>query len=133
MKRRSFIQNAGMSIGMLALLQNQGLANFLAQTSYKMTLLRKDVGIFTEQGGTIAWLVNNGGIVVVDSQFANTAQHAIDELKKKSEKPFKYLINTHHHGDHTGGNIAFKGIVEHVIGPKSYGCSTKVRGQAIVR
>jgi cyclase len=116
MKRRSFIQSAGMSIGMLALLQNKGFANLMMQAPYKMTLLRKDVGIFTESGGTIGWMVNNEGVVVVDTQFANTAVHLIDELKKKSEKPFKYLINTHHHGDHTGGNIAFKGLAEHVIG-----------------
>ncbi len=116
MKRRSFIQSAGISVGMLALLQNKGFANFISQTSYKMTLLRKDVGIFTEQGGTIGWMVNGEGIVVVDTQFANTAAHLIEELKKKSERPFRYLINTHHHGDHTGGNIAFKGIVDHVIG-----------------
>jgi cyclase len=32
------------------------------------------------------------------------------------DQPFKFLINTHHHGDHTGGNIAFKGIAEHVVG-----------------
>src|SRR6476661_4228901 len=110
MKRRSFIQSAGMSIGMLAFLQNKGFANLIMQAPYKMTLLRKDVGIFTEQGGTIGWMVNNEGVVVVDTQFANTAVHLIDELKKKSQKPFKYLINTHHHGDHTGGNIAFKGL-----------------------
>ncbi len=105
-----------MSIGMLALLQNKALASFITQTPYKMTLLRNDVGIFTEQGGTIGWMVNKEGVVVVDTQFANTAVHLIEELKKKSEKPFKYLINTHHHGDHTGGNIAFKGMVDHVIG-----------------
>ncbi|SKB39331.1 MBL fold metallo-hydrolase [Daejeonella lutea] len=116
MKRRTFIQSAGMSIGMLALLQNKGFANLIMQAPYKMTLLRKDVGIFTEQGGTIGWMVNNEGVVVVDTQFANTAAHLIEELKKKSQKPFKYLINTHHHGDHTGGNIAFKGLAEHVIG-----------------
>jgi len=116
MKRRSFIQSAGLSIGMLAVLQNKGFANMLTQTPYKMTLLRKDVGIFTEQGGTIGWMANKEGIVVVDSQFANTVPHLIEDLKKKSERPFKYLINTHHHGDHTGGNIAFKGVVEHVIG-----------------
>ncbi len=116
MKRRSFLQNTGMSIGMLALLQNKGFANLIMQAPYKMTLLRKDVGIFTEQGGTVGWMVNNEGVVVVDTQFANTAVHLIEELKKKSQRPFKYLINTHHHGDHTGGNIAFKGIAEHVIG-----------------
>lgn len=103
-----------MSFGMMAILQNQGLASIL-QSSYKMTLLRKDVGIFTEQGGTIGWMVNKQGVVVVDSQFANTAAHVIEELKKKSDTPFRYLINTHHHGDHTGGNIAFKGLSEHVI------------------
>jgi glyoxylase-like metal-dependent hydrolase (beta-lactamase superfamily II) len=114
MKRRSFIKDAGMSLGMMALLQNQGIASIL-QSSYKMTLLRRDVGIFTERGGSIGWMVNKEGIVVVDSQFADTAAHVIEELKKKSAKPFQYLINTHHHGDHTGGNIAFKGISDHVI------------------
>ena len=37
------------------------------------------------------------------------------ELKKRSAKPFELLINTHHHGDHTAGNISFKGIVKHVL------------------
>jgi len=53
--------------------------------------------------------------VVVDAQFPDTAGHLIEELKKKSKKPFKYLINTHHHGDHTAGNIAFKDVAEHVV------------------
>jgi len=116
MKRRTFIQTAGMSLGMMALLQNKGFANFIAQTPFKMSILRGDVGIFTEQGGTIGWMMNKEGMVVVDSQFPNPAAHIIQELKKKSAQPFKYLINTHHHGDHTGGNMAFKGIAEHVIG-----------------
>lgn len=116
MERRKFIQNAGLSLGMIALIQNRGFANFIMQPAYKMTLLRKDVGVFTEQGGTIGWLASKDGLVVVDSQFPNTASHVIAELRKTSEKPFKYLINTHHHGDHTGGNIAFKGMTDHVIG-----------------
>jgi glyoxylase-like metal-dependent hydrolase (beta-lactamase superfamily II) len=74
------------------------------------------VGIFTEQGGTIAWLSNSSGMVVVDTQFQDPARHLIAELKKGSEKPVQYLINTHHHGDHTGGNIAFKGLAEKVVG-----------------
>jgi glyoxylase-like metal-dependent hydrolase (beta-lactamase superfamily II) len=74
------------------------------------------VGIFTEQGGTIAWLSNSSGMVDVDTQFQDPAMHLIAELKKGSEKPVQYLINTHHHGDHTGGNIAFKGLAEKVVG-----------------
>ncbi|RZL30341.1 MAG: MBL fold metallo-hydrolase, partial [Pedobacter sp.] len=52
---------------------------------------------------------------VVDAQFPTSAPHVIEELKKLGEKPFKYLINTHHHGDHTAGNIAFKGLAEKVV------------------
>lgn len=34
---------------------------------------------------------------------------------KGTAKPIEYLINTHHHGDHTSGNIAFKGIAKHIL------------------
>ena len=115
MKRRRFLKTANISLGMLVVLQNKAFANFLANPVYKMTALRNDVGIFTEQGGTIAWMLNKEGMVVVDSQFPDPAAHLIAELRKKSVKPIRYLINTHHHGDHTGGNIAFKGLAEHVI------------------
>ncbi len=60
-------------------------------------------------------MLSKDGIVVVDSQFPEQSAHLIDELKKKTEKPFRLLINTHHHGDHSGGNIAFKGLVQHVL------------------
>ncbi|RYZ53682.1 MAG: MBL fold metallo-hydrolase, partial [Sphingobacteriales bacterium] len=43
------------------------------------------------------------------------ADHLIGELKKRSTQPFALLINTHHHGDHTGGNISFKGLMPHVL------------------
>ena len=78
-------------------------------------MFTSDIGIFTERGGTILFLLSKKGIIVVDSQFPDQSKHLIDELKKKSEKPFSLLINTHHHGDHSGGNISFKGIVEHVL------------------
>ena len=116
MQRRQFLQGTGLSLAMLAMANNKTLANFLMQPAYKFTLLRNDVGIFTEQGGTIAWLSNNSGMAVVDSQFVDPATHLIAELKKISSKPLNYLINTHHHGDHTGGNLAFKGLAEKVVG-----------------
>lgn len=114
MNRRSFIQNSAMAVGALTLSQQQLLAGFF-EDPWKITMLRNDIGIFTERGGTIAFLLSKEGIVVVDSQFPDQSKHLIDELKKKSEQPFRLLINTHHHGDHSGGNIAFKGIVQHVL------------------
>jgi cyclase len=73
------------------------------------------VGIFTERGGTIGFLLSKNGTIVIDAQFPDTSRHLIDELKKKEKASFLYLLNTHHHGDHTAGNIAYKGLVEHVV------------------
>lgn len=114
MNRRSFLQNTAFTMGAFTLAQ-QNILSALFQEPWKITMLRNDVGIFTERGGTIAFLLSKDGTVVVDSQFPDQSKHLIDELKKKSEQPFKLLINTHHHGDHSGGNISFKGLVEHVL------------------
>ena len=115
MQRRSFLRNTGLTVAGLALLNKDSLAAFLNDPAWKIKMLTDGIGIFTEKGGTIAFLLTKKGIVVVDSQFPDTAPHLIEELKKKNSKPFRYLINTHHHGDHTGGNIAFKEIAEHVV------------------
>lgn len=114
MNRRSFIQNSALTLGALTIAQQKIFSAF-TQQAWKITMLTKEIGIFTERGGTIAFLLSKKGIVVVDAQFPDQSKHLIDELKKKSENPFKLLINTHHHGDHTAGNISFKGIVEHVL------------------
>jgi len=114
MLRRSFIQNSALAVGALTLAQQKLLTAFF-DDPWKITMLTDSVGIFTERGGTIGFLLSKKEIVVVDSQFPDQSKHLIDELKKKTENPFKLLINTHHHGDHSGGNISFKGIVEHVL------------------
>lgn len=115
MNRRQFAQNTALTIGGMSLLSHPLLANRLADDPYKMKMVRDNVGVFTEKGGTIAYLRTKEGWVVVDSQFPEQAQHLIDALKKTDEKPVSLLINTHHHGDHSGGNIAFKGRVGHVV------------------
>ncbi|MCK7530603.1 MAG: MBL fold metallo-hydrolase [Marinilabiliales bacterium] len=73
-----------------------------------MTPLRNNVGFFTERGGTIGWMISKDGLVVVDTQFPEQAQHLIEAIRKQSGRQIDLLVNTHHHGDHTGGNIAFK-------------------------
>jgi cyclase len=115
MQRRVFLRNAGILAGASLLFQKQALAQFFNTQEYKIKMLRRNVGIFTERGGTIGFVITDDGIVAIDSQFPDTAQHFITEAKKIKDKPFAYLLNTHHHGDHTSGNIAFKGIAEHVL------------------
>lgn len=115
MERRQFIQQSALALAMLSIYKSNAFAHGIFQQAYQFKPLRNNVGVFTEQGGTIAWLNSQAGFTVVDSQFPNSAPHVIEELKKLGNKPFKYLLNTHHHGDHTGGNIAFRGLAEHVV------------------
>jgi cyclase len=119
MQRRTFLQTSSLALGALALPGTQLLASatlrsLLPQDPWKMRMLRNNVGIFYEKGGTIAYLLAPTGIVVIDAEFPEQAGHLIAELKKQSDKPFELLMNTHHHGDHSSGNIAFKGIVQKV-------------------
>jgi glyoxylase-like metal-dependent hydrolase (beta-lactamase superfamily II) len=114
MNRRYFIRSSALAFGALTVAQQKLVASFF-DDPWKIKTLRNDISIFTERGGTIAFLLSKKGIVVVDSQFPDQSKHLIDELRKKNEKPFRLLINTHHHGDHTAGNISFKGIVDHVL------------------
>jgi glyoxylase-like metal-dependent hydrolase (beta-lactamase superfamily II) len=114
MKRRQFIQNSMLTLGALSL-SKQSFIKSMSADEWKITMLTNDIGIFTEKGGTIAFHYSKDGITVVDAQFPDSAQHLIDELKKRKNEPFRLLINTHHHGDHTAGNIDFKGLVKRVL------------------
>jgi glyoxylase-like metal-dependent hydrolase (beta-lactamase superfamily II) len=59
------------------------------------------------QGGTIGVLVGPDGIFMVDSQFAPLSQKIAAAIHQISDKPIRFMVNTHVHGDHTGGNENF--------------------------
>jgi cyclase len=103
MKRLQFIQQLGMlTAGSIA------IPGFLFRKSTNFTPLRNNVGLFSMQGGTIGWFVTDDAIVTVDSQFPDPARSFVDGIGEFGGGPEKILINTHHHGDHTGGNQVFE-------------------------
>jgi len=51
----------------------------------------------------------------VDAEFPEQAGHLISEIKKRTDRRVDILFNTHHHGDHTSGNIAFEGFVDKIV------------------
>jgi len=86
----------------------------LPQTAF--TALRGTVGFFTGQGGTIGYHISSDGIVVVDAQFPATAKLCLDGIKTRSGgRLIDILVNTHHHGDHTGGNPVFRPAVKKIL------------------
>ena len=93
---------------------NRFMAMGLEQ-DFSTELIRNNVGMFHGRGGTIGWLINKEGIAVVDSQFPEFANKMIGFIEEKSDKGIDFLFNTHHHGDHTAGNISFKNKAAKVV------------------
>ena len=116
--RREFLTSTALIIGAAAgarlpLFAQAGQPQTPPVTTF--TDLRRNVGIFTGQGGTIGWLANGAGAVAVDAQFPATAKACVEGLQKKSAKGIQLLINTHYHGDHTAGNTAFRPVVKQIV------------------
>lgn len=91
----------------------------LGGTPANFTPLRRNVGYFTERGGTIGWLASGDGLVIVDSQYPETARHCLNGLRDRTDHPLDLLVNTHHHGDHTSGNPVYKGVAEQMVAHKN--------------
>ena len=75
-------------------------------TGYEVTKIkvRDSIFLLKGKGGNVAVQMGKEGILVIDSQFEASAPEIIKTIQQVSNRPIKFLINTHHHGDHTGGN-----------------------------
>ena len=83
-----------------------------AQTDFskvqmKATKVAGNVYMLEGAGGNIGVSVGEDGLLIVDDQFAPLADKIRAALKGIADKKLKFILNTHWHGDHTGGNIAF--------------------------
>lgn len=81
------------------------------------TLVAGNIYLLEGSGGNIAASVGEDGIVLVDDEFAPLAPKIAAALKALgiTDKPVRYVINTHYHFDHTGGNAVFAGQGSTVI------------------
>ena len=55
-------------------------------------------------GGNIAVYPTNEGVILVDDMFDRDYTNILEKVKSVSDKPIKYVLNSHHHDDHAGGN-----------------------------
>ena len=66
--------------------------------------LTNKVYMLTGEGGNIAVFIGDDGVFVIDDQYAHLSDKIQGAIKNLSDKSIIFLVNTHHHGDHTGGN-----------------------------
>lgn len=103
------------------------------EVKIKVNKLTDYVYMLTGQGGNIGLFVGEDGVFMIDDQFAPLTPKILAAIKTITNKPVNYLINTHWHGDHTGGNLnmAKEGaiIVSHENVRKRMSMDQVVRGR----
>jgi len=83
----------------------QGGQNFDA-VQVEVKQVQGNVYMLTGAGGNVTVQVGNDGVLLVDTQFAPMAPKILAAVRKLTDKPIRYIINTHVHTDHAGGNEA---------------------------
>jgi glyoxylase-like metal-dependent hydrolase (beta-lactamase superfamily II) len=81
----------------------QGQQDF-SKVEIKTTKISSNFYTLEGQGGTIGVLTGPDGVFMVDAQFAPLTDKIVAAIKQISDGRIRYLVNTHVHGDHTGGN-----------------------------
>jgi glyoxylase-like metal-dependent hydrolase (beta-lactamase superfamily II) len=78
-----------------------------SKVQMKATKVAGNVYMLEGAGGNIGVSVGDDGLLIVDDQFAPLADKIRAALKGLADKKLRFILNTHWHGDHTGGNVAF--------------------------
>jgi cyclase len=66
--------------------------------------VRDNIYMLVGAGGNITVQIGDDGVLIVDTQYAQLSGRILAAIRKLSDAPLRYIVNTHHHGDHVGGN-----------------------------
>jgi glyoxylase-like metal-dependent hydrolase (beta-lactamase superfamily II) len=77
--------------------------------------VKDDLYVISNDGGNVAAYVTDEGVIVVDDKFDADVAEILAKIKSVTDKPVKYVLNTHQHGDHTGGNQKLLPVAEIII------------------
>ena len=96
-----------------------GLAVYAQQTPAKLNTVKIKDDLYVIHNdvvpGNTTVLITNEGVLLVDDKFEVDANNVIAEVKKLTSQPIKYVVNTHHHADHSGSNAKLQALGAQVV------------------
>jgi cyclase len=75
-----------------------------APPQLKLNKIADDLYEIDGDGGNVAVYITDEGVILIDDKFERDYADILGKVKSVTDKPVKYVLNTHQHGDHTGGN-----------------------------
>ena len=78
----------------------------------KIDKVKDDLYQIVGDGGNVAVYVTGEGVILVDDKFEQDYGQIVEKVKSVTPQPIKYILSTHHHSDHSGGNVKFAPTVE---------------------
>src|SRR5262249_47521631 len=105
MKRTAITTAAALALSLHAAAALRAQQQDFSKVEIKTTKVAGNFYTLEGQGGTIGVLAGPQGVLMVDSQFAPLTEKIVGAIKQISNAPIRFMINTHVHGDHTGGNV----------------------------
>ncbi len=81
--------------------------------------VRDDLYAIIGDGGNVAVYITNDGAIVIDDKFEQDNAQILEKVKSVTDKPIRYVLNTHQHGDHTGGNAKLLAAGVEIIAQKN--------------
>lgn len=78
-----------------------------APAKLKLNKVKDDLYEIEGDGGNVAVYITDEGVILIDDKFDQDHQQIVDNVKSVTSQPIKYVINTHYHADHSGGNTKF--------------------------
>jgi cyclase len=91
----------------IAYTQNQGKPPVLT-----LNKVKEDLYEIEGDGGNVAVYVTGEGVILIDDKYEQDHDGIMEKVKSVTSQPVKYVVTTHHHADHSGGNVKFVGTAE---------------------
>lgn len=101
--------------GWLAACQQAAAQDFDA-VEIETLQVRDNIYMLVGAGGNITVQIGDDGVLIVDTQFAPLSGKILDAIRRLSDGPLRYIVNTHHHADHVGGNEPLRLAGETIVG-----------------